>query len=431
MSFPSCSSSNGHKHAEVEELERLLDAFGSMFSLEDISSAYWEAKRDVTVTGEILFTRIGSHGRVSDEVELAVLSSLESPYRPETSKSMLIGQLNERSLNKGKKLLGEEYARSGQPTSRPLETSNPNKIHSTNLQINESASNKDVEIMSEGVRKMHRDVEDFVFQMLGRDFHLDMNVIRAVLGQCGYDVSKGIERLLDISASTLEKSDDVISSDAANPSRSTRIEMEYSLAQPSHRSMDASKSKSKKRNNNLQGAEKEVLLALFSAPSIQEQKPEYCPLSKRRQRSRSGAFGTPVAAPPETPNNFRRTVTMESKITDGDTDEGEHSFEVLRQAVKEYWVTMKEYFKAAVEAFSDGDLVRATKLLEQGHVFSERAKEADARSAEMLFRARFDTSPFLFILFCELNNAVWNIGWTGMKTCLLIYAITSHQKQYV
>ncbi|CAM8894051.1 unnamed protein product [Rhodiola kirilowii] len=397
----SYSSVDEHKHADVKELESLLDAFGSMFSLEDISSAYWEANRDVNLTGELLFTQRPGLNNDSDEVESAISASMDLPHKAEILISTLSEQSNDTSFasnngNKGKKfsvstglvpgVIGKDYARTEQPT-RPLETTKPVKLHLNDfLTTDKGLENKSD---NHGVNKMHKEVEDFLFQMLGYGFQFDMNVIRSVLGQCGYDVKKGMEKLLDLSASTLEKSDDVIGAGASNPTGPRQIDMEYSVAQRSHRdgisAKAANRTQSLKRNNNVHGLEKEVLQALFSAPGLDEQKPEYCPLSRRRPSSRSGAFGTPVAARPEIINNFRRTVTMDSKIIDGDS---EVSFEVLRQAVKEYWVTMKEYYKAAFEAFSNGDLVRANKLLEQGHFFNEKAKEADAKSAEMLFRAR-------------------------------------------
>lgn len=39
--------------------------------------------------------------------------------------------------------------------------------------------------------QMHTGIEEFVFKMLGNDgFQLDMDVIREVLGACGYDAEK-------------------------------------------------------------------------------------------------------------------------------------------------------------------------------------------------------------------------------------------------
>ncbi|KAL9690288.1 hypothetical protein QQ045_010685 [Rhodiola kirilowii] len=139
----SYSSMDEHKHADVKELKSLLDAFGSMFSLEDISSAYWEANRDVNLTGELLFTRRAGLNNDSDEVESAILASMDLPHKAEISSLTLSEQSNDNSFasnngNKGKKfsvstdlvlgVIGKNYARTEQPT-RPLETTKPVKLH--------------------------------------------------------------------------------------------------------------------------------------------------------------------------------------------------------------------------------------------------------------------------------------------------------------
>lgn len=81
--------------------------------------------------------------------------------------------------------------------------------------------------------------------------------------------------------------------------------------------MAASRADSLTRKNNMRGVEKEVLFALFCASSIDDEEPEHIPLSRRKPRSRSGAFGTAVTGHSEIVNNFRTTVTMEPKITNG------------------------------------------------------------------------------------------------------------------
>ncbi|XP_028091998.1 putative nuclear RNA export factor SDE5 [Camellia sinensis] len=49
---------------------------------------------------------------------------------------------------------------------------------------------------------------------------------------------------------------------------------------------------------------------------------------------------------------------------------------------------MKEYYKAAIEAFAQGDHARASKLLEEGQFFHGKAREADEESAQMITQAR-------------------------------------------
>ncbi|GJV89350.1 hypothetical protein Tco_1533288, partial [Tanacetum coccineum] len=54
---------------------------------------------------------------------------------------------------------------------------------------------------------MNKDVEQFLLQMLGDGFKLDMEVIREVVGGCGYDIHQSLEKLMSMSASTLDLGD--------------------------------------------------------------------------------------------------------------------------------------------------------------------------------------------------------------------------------
>ncbi|KAF2286009.1 hypothetical protein GH714_009635 [Hevea brasiliensis] len=71
-------------------------------------------------------------------------------------------------------------------------------------------------------------------------------------------------------------------------------------------------------------------------------------------------------------------------------EEDDNSYEVLRIAVKEHRNTMKEYYKAAIDAFVKGDHARAHKLLEQGQFFNKKAREADDKSCQKLIETSRD-----------------------------------------
>ncbi|XP_024951695.1 putative nuclear RNA export factor SDE5 isoform X6 [Citrus sinensis] len=98
-----------------------------------------------------------------------------------------------------------------------------------------------------------------------------------------------------------------------------------------------------------------------------------------------------------------------------DDEDDENSYEVLRKAVKEYWILMREYYKAAFGAFIKGDHARVNKLLEQGHFFRQKASEADRKSAEKLVKTR--------------NNEVMTLDWHSIEpkevVCLLRVHLTS------
>ncbi|XWS12659.1 hypothetical protein CRYUN_Cryun37aG0109200 [Craigia yunnanensis] len=83
-------------------------------------------------------------------------------------------------------------------------------------------------------------------------------------------------------------------------------------------------------------------------------------------------------------------------------DDEEDSFQALRRAVKEYRATMKEYYKAAVDAFAKGDQDQVTRLLEQGQFFCEKARQADEESNQKIFETRSMETEDKMLL--ELHN---------------------------
>ncbi|KAM7498719.1 hypothetical protein LguiA_023133 [Lonicera macranthoides] len=190
---------------------------------------------------------------------------------------------------------------------------------------------------------------------------------------------QSMEKLLDLSASTLENSDYVLSMAAQNPTRKS-LDLGALQCQQESTSRASAIGKREKDRNDLQ---KEILKSLFNVPERAEEAP------KRIHTVRTRAYGHVVTEPlKETTPPFRKTVTVKAKVTEDEDDESENSYEVLRKAVKEYWNTMKEYYEAAVDSFAKGDLDRAYKLLEEGQFFMKKAREADERSAQKLIQTR-------------------------------------------
>ncbi|KAL7242457.1 hypothetical protein ACSBR1_014939 [Camellia fascicularis] len=102
---------------------------------------------------------------------------------------------------------------------------------------------------------------------------------------------------------------------------------------------------------------------------------------------RSKAFRQVVVEPLRDTTVEGKTANMSPRNDIKEDDEGD-SYLVLRKAVKEYRATMKEYYKAAIEAFAQGDNARASRLLEEGQFFRGKAREADEESAQMITEAR-------------------------------------------
>ncbi|KAK8648447.1 hypothetical protein V6N13_129199 [Hibiscus sabdariffa] len=341
---------------DEEALKVLLDAFGSKFSLDDIASAYYEAKGDVNVTGDILCAK--NHG------------------------SSVAG------------VIGENYVKQRSSRTDCSDTTKPVKIDSKDLPMSAIWSEEDPSSRTTRNDTTHGDLEKFLFQMLGDGFQLDKSVIQEVLVCCGFDVDKSMDKLLDMSASTLEKSDDVIGIAAEkltgrcleNQSFLIRGKPQSKVLSQSEEaaSMIRNPKRSPRVNKDKVAQEKEILETLFTVAERSEEGPKI-----NRVARRSMALGELVTKPLEdTDIILTRNVVEMLKIpkdVEDEQDDDENSYDALRQAVKEYWMTMKEYYKAAAEAYAEGDQARATKLMELGHFFHRKAREADERSsAKML-----------------------------------------------
>ncbi|KAK9004949.1 hypothetical protein V6N11_042399 [Hibiscus sabdariffa] len=203
-----------------------------------------------------------------------------------------------------------------------------------------------------------------------------------------------MDKLLDMSASTLEKSDDVIGI-AAEKLMGRCLENQSFLIQGKQQSkvlcqseeaasMIRNPKRSPRVNKDKVAQEKEILEALFTVAERSEEGNRVARVARR-----SKAFGELVTKPLDDMDIILTKNVVEmlkvSKNVEDEQDDDENSYDALRQAVKEYWMTMKEYYKAAAEAYAEGDQARATKLMELGHFFHRKAREADERSsAKML-----------------------------------------------
>lgn len=127
--------------------------------------------------------------------------------------------------------------------------------------------------------------------------------------------------------------------------------------------------------------QKEIWTALFSAPERLDE----LPTRRVRPARRSIALGEPVEGPLidfDSESKVDRVHLQEDKKDDEDE---EYGFQALRRAVTEYRGTMKEYYKAAIDAFAKGDKDLANRLVEQGQFFREKACQADEESNQKIF----------------------------------------------
>ncbi|KAJ7946974.1 putative Smr domain-containing protein [Quillaja saponaria] len=382
--------------SDIEEkaLKTLLDAFGSAFSLDQIASAFCKASRNPDLAGEILYDMQRSNSTSATHESTAEASIQASSTLSDGFTFGKSNRENENSKTSKPKLcpvslgtvsgkLGKHYIRSVPPANGSYRTTKPLKLDTKVMPMTEI---RGVESKSNFSRhdRLHQDMEDFLFKMLGDGYQLDRDVIREVLGTCGYDMQKSMEKLLDQTAKCLDKRKGVVGESKKFTDTSLKSGLP-SCARKFKESCDGGPGVKipgqLKERDDLQ---KEVLAALF----IVDERPEESPRRKLKDVRRYAASGQVVTEPPRdsiAENKTDLSSSHQDNVADVDKED---DYQVLRRAVKEYRGTMMEYYKAAVDAFSQRDHVRAEKLVEQGQFFNNKAREADEESSKMIFETR-------------------------------------------
>nr|XP_009789582.1 PREDICTED: uncharacterized protein LOC104237132 isoform X3 [Nicotiana sylvestris] len=396
-----------------KNLEQLLDVFGRVVSLDDIAAAYCKAGRDPIIAGDILgdlqastsiTTTSASEEKIEDSLTLTSESEFEEVGDSVTLTSESASDIHAKragpSSSKQKKLsvsmgtvssmIPRDYV-----TNRPLIPETSTRIKPLKLSVDDFFTS---EIRDEkaplGAAAMSEtlpgSVEEFLFKMLGDRFSLDMSVIEDVVGQCGYDLNKSMDKLLDLSASTLGKRDDILDIGVQKSVESPDF---ASVASHETPSMQDPTSRSKAKNMTKNGfnlskkekdryeLQKEVLQTLFNVPARHDGVDDV--IRHVREVEKSRRLSQFVVKPSQ--ETVERQILIRTPQSDAKNgEENEESYEVLRKAVKEYWITMKEYYKAAAEAFQKGDQVKAHRFLEEGNFFMTKARETDEQSTQKL-----------------------------------------------
>ncbi|CAB4277547.1 unnamed protein product [Prunus armeniaca] len=194
---------------QKRDLEYLLEVFSSMCSLKDIASAYCQARQNVEMAAEIL---CASHVSPSDgassskvKFEGASATSSEGMSSDKVLQNPLNGAGNTRASNSKKNsvsvgtvsgMIGKEYIRPRSSTNESTEVKKPLKLELKEVPAFEIWSEEVESTMPAENSKMHADIEEFLFKMLGEGFKLDMDVIRKVLGKSSYLVRNLISSIL-------------------------------------------------------------------------------------------------------------------------------------------------------------------------------------------------------------------------------------------
>ncbi|XP_057772475.1 SMR domain-containing protein At5g58720 isoform X3 [Salvia miltiorrhiza] len=244
------------------------------------------------------------------------------------------------------------------------------------------------------------EAEQFLCSMLGDDCELSLAVVSDVLCQCGYNLDKALDTLLELSASSNEQ--------PSGYYESTSSEDTQYLLESSENVVDGT-SDSTYRSSFVEPDNVWFSGDLFWDNSKISQSSGSCHSSEKvvseselPQKVLQSLFNmpTPKAAEQE-PNkmNWRNIVKKMVSLGQGFTDDEieqkqQHihakgdDYHVLREAAHEHWDSMKSYYQKAVTAFSSGERAYASYLSEQGKLQNKKAREADVKASQDIFAAR-------------------------------------------
>ncbi|KAL3619097.1 hypothetical protein CASFOL_036667 [Castilleja foliolosa] len=239
---------------------------------------------------------------------------------------------------------------------------------------------------------MDSDIQEFLCKMLGDGFQLEKSVIQDVVGQCGYNMPMSIDKLIDLSGATLEKSDDVVGVSAGKAAKNS-LDLESVSCRTKSPVISVS-GRSNSDGNRANGVmlpetkkdvQREILEALFSAPDRFEERKPIVPTRKCHR----SAHGHVVTKPPNE-TLIEDFVYINGQPINGRSDESkETSYEELRRAVAEYWVIMKEYLKASLEAYSTKDYETAEKLQEENELSAQKLIEGSDEHEDYSINVHF------------------------------------------
>lgn len=219
-------SNSSFSDNDKKNLERLRETFGSVVSLEDISSAYHQSGCNLYTAGDILcnLQRITSKSsKLTSEEEF---NSTNSPSLCSSDNCVKMAQDTKSKPRKSPACMGTVSSVIGRgyvvPKTSTKGSCKPKSLilNSDDIPIPQILDEKDFQNTTEGSDTMHQDIEEFLFRMLGEGFSLNMSVIQDIVGnylffpsenealsiflclskyctgfagQCGYDVTKVID----------------------------------------------------------------------------------------------------------------------------------------------------------------------------------------------------------------------------------------------
>ncbi|XP_016751752.1 SMR domain-containing protein At5g58720 isoform X3 [Gossypium hirsutum] len=390
-----------------EEQKRLLgslmEAFGSI-SLEEATSAYNQADGDLDKAAEILSNLI-DNGNNSEDPDPST-SSISSGSSSSGSSGFGFSEtscLQNLNSGRGRSRWGKQQKRVVASTGTVSTVLGKDYVRSSPWRDPAAVAPAKSVLATE-------EAEQFLCSMLGEECELSMAVVRDVLCQCGYNVEKALDALLDLSASSYEKSksfndnlnsrqdtgfviecaDNLTDRTSDCISKLLESELQDSIwsAGYGHRCSTPLEFRNYSKvlasseamqppcpRNNVSNLPQEVLDSLFKIPKSSEHEPST--MSWRNVVKKMQLLGPPIDFCPSTDAEPQQDIYAK-----GD------EYHKFRECAKEHWDSMRSYYQKAATAYSKGELEYAAYLSDQGKIQSKLAREADERASQNIFKAR-------------------------------------------
>ncbi|GLT27276.1 hypothetical protein SLA2020_022860 [Shorea laevis] len=367
-------------------LDSLVEAFDSV-SLEEAASAYEQAGGDPNKAAQILSSLVDGDAKSEgpDPSTSGSSSSSGSDFM-ETGCLQNVGS----GRGKQKKRVGAATGTVSTVLGKDYTRASPRK-HSKARAMEDYHGVLDKE-----------EAEQFLCSMLGDESDLSMAVVRDVLCQCGYNVEKALDVLLDLSASSCERSgngNDNLS-DKQDPgllieqfenltdggsecvSYPPEYEFQDSIWSLGYDSRDYSKVLTcseavspTSSTSNLADLPQKVLESLFNMSKSPEHEPSTMDWRSVVKKMQSLGPGFDVC------------TSSVSEPQQGSYAKGDE-YHVFRKTAKEHWDSMRTCYQKAAEAHSKGKFEYAAYLSDQGKIQNKLARAADEKASQDIFKAR-------------------------------------------